>query len=234
MFLADCLWPIEKLGKFVKSNVIHLRLNSATRGLLATDHVILNHGQVTWTTPELTPPSPNYHTTSTGRLSGLSSLVVNGLDLWLACHEFQSIIDEDPPCRGGQCPLNMSWLKSLPVGVVWKEDSLPDGQTGRVCKGYRDDSESHRNTRPQMQQLRGRVQRSRGERQKQQHINATVNILLKGCTTTGVRIYEQKLSGRTDSVAVWNYVCSWRMSYVPAATYIRAATEGVSSTKLFM
>ncbi|GFS79531.1 hypothetical protein TNCV_2370441 [Trichonephila clavipes] len=38
----------------------------ATRGLLATDHVILNHGQVTWTTPELAPPSPNYHTTPTG------------------------------------------------------------------------------------------------------------------------------------------------------------------------
>ncbi|GFU98969.1 uncharacterized protein TNCV_3382141 [Trichonephila clavipes] len=32
----------------------------ATRGLLATDHVIFNHGQVTWTTPELAPPSPNY------------------------------------------------------------------------------------------------------------------------------------------------------------------------------
>ncbi|GFW09817.1 transposable element Tc1 transposase [Trichonephila clavipes] len=29
----------------------------STRGLLATDHVILNHGQVTWTTPELAPPS---------------------------------------------------------------------------------------------------------------------------------------------------------------------------------
>ncbi|GFW95526.1 uncharacterized protein TNCV_1722271 [Trichonephila clavipes] len=28
----------------------------ATRGLLATDHVILNHGQVTWTTPEQAPP----------------------------------------------------------------------------------------------------------------------------------------------------------------------------------
>ncbi|GFX91150.1 uncharacterized protein TNCV_1245651 [Trichonephila clavipes] len=28
---------------------------SATRGLLATDHVILNHDQVTWTTPELAP-----------------------------------------------------------------------------------------------------------------------------------------------------------------------------------
>ncbi|GFT98142.1 hypothetical protein TNCV_789561 [Trichonephila clavipes] len=38
----------------------------ATRGLLATDHVILNHGQVTWMTPELAPPSPNYHTTPTG------------------------------------------------------------------------------------------------------------------------------------------------------------------------
>ncbi|GFV66617.1 potassium voltage-gated channel subfamily H member 3 [Trichonephila clavipes] len=30
--------------------------DNATRGLLATDHVILNHGQVTWTTPELAPP----------------------------------------------------------------------------------------------------------------------------------------------------------------------------------
>ncbi|GFW20193.1 uncharacterized protein TNCV_1855171 [Trichonephila clavipes] len=29
---------------------------SPTRGLLATDHVILNHGQETWTTPELAPP----------------------------------------------------------------------------------------------------------------------------------------------------------------------------------
>ncbi|GFV21899.1 hypothetical protein TNCV_4525861 [Trichonephila clavipes] len=29
--------------------------STATRGLLATDHVIQNHGQVTWTTPELAP-----------------------------------------------------------------------------------------------------------------------------------------------------------------------------------
>ncbi|GFT18239.1 uncharacterized protein TNCV_710521 [Trichonephila clavipes] len=35
--------------------------HATTRGLLATDHVILNHGQVTWTTPELAPPSPTYH-----------------------------------------------------------------------------------------------------------------------------------------------------------------------------
>ncbi|GFX96853.1 hypothetical protein TNCV_1648881 [Trichonephila clavipes] len=47
--------------KFVKPDI-----RKATRGLWATDHVILNHGQVTWTTPELAPPSPNYHTTPTG------------------------------------------------------------------------------------------------------------------------------------------------------------------------
>ncbi|GFX06345.1 hypothetical protein TNCV_505641 [Trichonephila clavipes] len=35
---------------------------NAARGLLATDHILLNHGQVTWTTPELATPSPNYHT----------------------------------------------------------------------------------------------------------------------------------------------------------------------------
>ncbi|GFT39217.1 hypothetical protein TNCV_2897371 [Trichonephila clavipes] len=35
-------------------------------GLLEMDHVILNHGQETWTTPELAPTSPNYHTTPTG------------------------------------------------------------------------------------------------------------------------------------------------------------------------
>ncbi|GFT79281.1 uncharacterized protein TNCV_1684341 [Trichonephila clavipes] len=32
------------------------RITVAARGLLAMDHVILNHGQVTWTTPELAPP----------------------------------------------------------------------------------------------------------------------------------------------------------------------------------
>ncbi|GFT56527.1 hypothetical protein TNCV_3508721 [Trichonephila clavipes] len=42
-------------------------LSIAARGLLTTDHVILNHGQVTWMTPELAPLSPNYHTTPTGK-----------------------------------------------------------------------------------------------------------------------------------------------------------------------
>ncbi|GFS61264.1 hypothetical protein TNCV_3104961 [Trichonephila clavipes] len=44
--------------------------DTATRGLLETDLVILNHDQVTRVTPELEPLSPNYHTTTTGgRLS---------------------------------------------------------------------------------------------------------------------------------------------------------------------
>ncbi|GFT24560.1 hypothetical protein TNCV_3253591 [Trichonephila clavipes] len=38
--------------------------------LLGTDNVILNHGQVTRTIPELAPPSLNYDTTPTeGRFS---------------------------------------------------------------------------------------------------------------------------------------------------------------------
>ncbi|GFW64893.1 uncharacterized protein TNCV_391591 [Trichonephila clavipes] len=49
----------------------------ATRGLLATDHVILNHGQVTWTTPELAPPSPNYHTTPREDVSALDRFNVH-------------------------------------------------------------------------------------------------------------------------------------------------------------
>ncbi|GFV12475.1 uncharacterized protein TNCV_1792541 [Trichonephila clavipes] len=39
-----------------KAAVGRAGLFDSTRGLLATDHVILNHGQVTWTTPELAPP----------------------------------------------------------------------------------------------------------------------------------------------------------------------------------
>ncbi|GFW47003.1 hypothetical protein TNCV_3486151 [Trichonephila clavipes] len=44
-------------------------LQESARGLLTTDHLILNHGQETWTIPELAPLSPNYHTTPTGRRS---------------------------------------------------------------------------------------------------------------------------------------------------------------------
>ncbi|GFU47535.1 hypothetical protein TNCV_2000381 [Trichonephila clavipes] len=67
-------WGGTELNRSVICMVLNARDNdrrknvslSPTRGLLATDHVILNHGEVTWTTPELAPPSPNYHTTPTG------------------------------------------------------------------------------------------------------------------------------------------------------------------------
>ncbi|GFX69334.1 transposable element Tcb2 transposase [Trichonephila clavipes] len=41
---------------FNKASFYPSDFSFTTRGLLATDHVILNHGQVTWTTPELAPP----------------------------------------------------------------------------------------------------------------------------------------------------------------------------------
>ncbi|GFU93916.1 DDE_3 domain-containing protein [Trichonephila clavipes] len=41
-------------------NLILSMPRRSTRGFLATDLAILNHGQVTKTTPELAPPSPNY------------------------------------------------------------------------------------------------------------------------------------------------------------------------------
>ncbi|GFV12018.1 integrase catalytic domain-containing protein [Trichonephila clavipes] len=53
----DDLQPDETEVKgIVPGPRYNLRARAATRGLLATDHVILNHGQVTWTTPELAPP----------------------------------------------------------------------------------------------------------------------------------------------------------------------------------
>ncbi|GFT98625.1 uncharacterized protein TNCV_3377411 [Trichonephila clavipes] len=58
-------------------------LRSAERRLLATDHVILNHCQVTWTTPCLAPtPSPNYHTTPMGGRSALDKFNVHYCPTW--------------------------------------------------------------------------------------------------------------------------------------------------------
>ncbi|GFY23592.1 uncharacterized protein TNCV_1038911 [Trichonephila clavipes] len=65
---AICMSPVELPYVRICLNETFTKAlwDTATRGLLATDHVILNHGQVTWTTPELATPSPNYHTTPTG------------------------------------------------------------------------------------------------------------------------------------------------------------------------
>ncbi|GFW86429.1 uncharacterized protein TNCV_4332131 [Trichonephila clavipes] len=46
-----CNFPQDQID-----NLILSMPGRSTRGLLAMDHVILNHGQVTWTTPELAPP----------------------------------------------------------------------------------------------------------------------------------------------------------------------------------
>ncbi|GFV91210.1 hypothetical protein TNCV_897311 [Trichonephila clavipes] len=80
-------------------------------------------------------------------------------------------------------------------------DLLPDRLACKVCKGFGDDPESHRNTESQKPLLRSMLQRSRGKEQKQQHIHGTEHIVWKGCTTIGVRNSEQKTSGRSDNGA---------------------------------
>ncbi|GFT95907.1 uncharacterized protein TNCV_312421 [Trichonephila clavipes] len=45
----------ERSLKLLVLSPTPLTLFNITRGLLVTDHVILNHGQVTWTTPQLAP-----------------------------------------------------------------------------------------------------------------------------------------------------------------------------------
>ncbi|GFX77188.1 hexokinase-1 [Trichonephila clavipes] len=52
-------------------------------------------------------------------MRGHGCLVVKVADSCLACHVFESCTAEDPPCRGGQCSLNISRLKHPPIGVVW-------------------------------------------------------------------------------------------------------------------
>ena len=42
------------------------------------------------------------------------------------------------------------------------------------------------------------------EREKQQHVIATENNLLKGFTTEGVQNYDQKQSGKFDNGVTWN------------------------------
>ncbi|GFU73258.1 uncharacterized protein TNCV_167411 [Trichonephila clavipes] len=64
------------------------------------DHKIFNHGEVTWMTPELAPPSPNYHTTPT-TTSVIRNTQVKGAprcELWFqqdgaTCHTARATID---------------------------------------------------------------------------------------------------------------------------------------------
>ncbi|GFX08435.1 uncharacterized protein TNCV_3269241 [Trichonephila clavipes] len=81
---ARVVW---KLGEGVPVQVSssphdHASKLRATRGLLATDHVILNHGQVTWTTPDLAPPLLT--TTPTGgRFSSTDLTCINCPTRWV-------------------------------------------------------------------------------------------------------------------------------------------------------
>ncbi|GFX60110.1 hypothetical protein TNCV_4532711 [Trichonephila clavipes] len=54
------------------------------------------------------------------------------------------------------------------------------------------------------------MQRIREKQEKQQHMYGTENILLSGCTTTGVQNYYQKSFGRPDNDTAWNSLPSGR------------------------
>ncbi|GFV18164.1 hypothetical protein TNCV_169671 [Trichonephila clavipes] len=114
---------------------------SATRGFLATGHVILINGQVTKTTPELALPSSNFHTTPTGRrlspkllnvhrprLHGGSS-VVPGSNSWHSSHESVILTTRQPRPPGRVYStilatsvkfwnLLYSCLQGLPAGFI--------------------------------------------------------------------------------------------------------------------
>ncbi|GFV57373.1 hypothetical protein TNCV_3173211 [Trichonephila clavipes] len=93
-------------------------------------------------------------------------------------------------------------------------DLLSDRQTSRVCGGYRIDSELHRN-------VGSYSAKKHKKKQKQQHIYGTENILLRGCTTTGVRNYDIRshLAGLTSALHVIPYVLedSWQVPHPPGS-----------------
>ncbi|GFX81493.1 hypothetical protein TNCV_4509001 [Trichonephila clavipes] len=59
---SDHFRSVGTFGEFLRRAV-------PARVLLEADHVILNHGQVTWMTPELAPPPLLTTTPTGGRLS---------------------------------------------------------------------------------------------------------------------------------------------------------------------
>ncbi|GFS55499.1 hypothetical protein TNCV_1627481 [Trichonephila clavipes] len=68
--MSSSLVPLKNCGEeraAARSNMSWLKVLSLLHeGFWRRNHVILNHGQVTWMTPEMAPPSPNYHTTPKG------------------------------------------------------------------------------------------------------------------------------------------------------------------------
>ncbi|GFT72676.1 hypothetical protein TNCV_755811 [Trichonephila clavipes] len=78
MDVCKCVGPLQHEGTLNSRRAASplVRLvegeESYTRAF-GNGHVILIHGQVTWTTPELAPPSPNYHTTPISKEYSLKS-----------------------------------------------------------------------------------------------------------------------------------------------------------------
>ncbi|GFW75674.1 hypothetical protein TNCV_4428571 [Trichonephila clavipes] len=70
------------------------------RGLLATKHAISNHGQVTWTIPELAPPllttTPHHTNGRTFQLSTdltrIAALLGGSLCYWARTHNMSAMI----------------------------------------------------------------------------------------------------------------------------------------------
>ncbi|GFV11622.1 hypothetical protein TNCV_976121 [Trichonephila clavipes] len=73
-------------------------------------------------------------------------------------------------------------------------NSLPDRQTCRVCRRYVEDSESRWNA-----VVAGAVVALLKQK-----------TFLEGCTTIGIRNYDQKSSGRPNSGTTWNSLRSRR------------------------
>ncbi|GBN71404.1 hypothetical protein AVEN_90135-1 [Araneus ventricosus] len=65
-------------GRICVTDFKRIRLGKHHESYFGTDLVILNHGQMTRTTPELAPFSPNFHATPTGgRLATTYDLTCN-------------------------------------------------------------------------------------------------------------------------------------------------------------
>ncbi|GFX30403.1 transposable element Tc1 transposase [Trichonephila clavipes] len=83
---------IASHSRAVICNLLILESNHAaqlTWWPLATDHVILNHGQVTWTTPELEPPLLTFTPHHREDVSALDRFTVNRCPARTAVHDMQ-------------------------------------------------------------------------------------------------------------------------------------------------
>ncbi|GFX88878.1 hypothetical protein TNCV_2575851 [Trichonephila clavipes] len=96
-------FPLEEseIEMFNKARRVMDNMES-TRGLLETDHVILNNGQVTGATLELAPPSPNYHTNLAGIFYQYLALIffeIHSSKIYGSTDSMMSILAEKTVCQ---------------------------------------------------------------------------------------------------------------------------------------